>query len=73
MNNILNPEETYHRKNHILYDSQGNKIVQFDQKSADADNLTGDLVVNMNTYIKCYPERVEIFDQKKENVQLNLF
>lgn len=35
----------------------------------DRNGFTGDLIANMNNYIKCYPERVEI----KNNVQLNLF
>lgn len=70
---MLNPEETYHRKKDILYDSQGVEVLKFLEHTVDSADLTGDLVNNMNMFIKCYPERVEFLDQKKENVQLNLF
>lgn len=74
MGEILNPNQTYYRKNHILYDENGNAIIKFEQKTADVSGLTGKLVENMNNYIRCYPERVEILEQKpKSDVQLNLF
>ncbi len=69
---MLNPNQTYHRKKQILYDESGNQIVKFIGITTDADNLTGDLVDNMNKYIECYPDRIEVLE-KKENVQLNLF
>lgn len=71
---MLNPEQTYYRKNHIIYDESGNAILKCDEKTADATGLTGQLVVNMNNYIRYYPDRVEILEQKPQtNVQLNLF
>jgi len=66
---MLNPEITYHRKNKILYDSSGNDVVKFKEITADAENLTGVLVENMNKYIACYPERIEIIEKQ----QLTLF
>lgn len=69
---MLNSTQTYHRKKQILYDESGNQIVKFIGITADADNLIGDLVDNMNKYIECYPDRIEVLE-KKENVQLNLF
>lgn len=69
---ILNPNQTYHRKKGILYDESGTEILKFTDITTDAENLTGDLVENMNNYIRCYPDRVEIIEQKT-NVQLNLF
>lgn len=66
---MLNPNKTYHRKKQILYDESGNQILKFLDKMPDRTGFTGDLIANMNNYIKCYPERVEI----KNNVQLNLF
>lgn len=69
---MLNPNQTYHRKKQILYDESGNQILKFKDNAADAENLTGKLVENMNNYIRCYPDRIEILE-KKENVQLNLF
>jgi len=70
---MLNPKQTYHRKKGILYDEFGTKILKFTDITTDADNLTGDLVVNINNYISRYPDRIEIIEEKKENVQLNLF
>ncbi|APZ82923.1 hypothetical protein [Flavobacterium phage FL-1] len=69
---MLDLKETYHRKKDILYDSKNNPIIKFEQHTADCENLTGNLVHNMNNYIRCYPDRVEILE-KKENGQLNLF
>lgn len=66
---MLNPNKSYHRKKQMLYDENGNQILKFLDKMPDKNSLTGDLIANMNNYIKCYPERVEI----KNNVQLNLF
>lgn len=66
---MLNPSKTYNRKKQILYDEYGNPILKFRDKMPDRNGFTGDLIANMNNYIKCYPERVEI----KNNVQLNLF
>lgn len=66
---MLNQNKNYHRKKQILYDQDGNPILKFLDKMPDRNGFTGDLIVNMNNYIKCYPERVEI----KNNVQLNLF
>jgi hypothetical protein len=66
---MLNPNKTYHRKKQILYDEDGTPILKFRDKMPDSNGFTGDLIANMNNYIKCYPERVEI----KNNVQLNLF
>lgn len=72
---MLNPSQTYHRKKQILYDESGNQILKFKENAADVENLTGDLVENMNRFIKLYPERVEIIikEEKQNNVQLNLF
>lgn len=67
---MLNPSKTYHRKKSIIYDESGNQILKFTDFTNDATGLTGNLVENMNNYIRCYSERVEII---KENVQLNLF
>lgn len=69
---MLIPAQTYHRKKGILYDESGTEILKFTDITKDADNLTGDLVINMNNYIRHYPDRVEIIEQKT-NVQLNLF
>lgn len=68
----LKPWQHYNRKNQILYDESGTEILKFLDKTPDRNNLTGDLIVNMNNYIRCYPERIEIIEPKK-NVQLNLF
>lgn len=46
-----------------------NPILKFRDKMPDRNGFTGDLIANINNYIKCYTERVEI----KNNVQLNLF
>lgn len=70
---MLNPNKTYHRKNQILYDESGAQILKFLDKMPDGNNFSGDLILNMNNYIKRYPERIEILETKKENVQLNLF
>lgn len=71
---MLNPEKVYHRKKDILYDESGAAIVKFIGNTNNAENLTGDLVENMNNYIRCYPERVEVIESKKEaNIQINLF
>lgn len=70
---ILNPKETYYRNKNILYDSKNNAVIEFQQKTADTENLTGILVENMNTYIRCYPERVEILKQKENPIEINLF
>ena len=69
---MLNPKKTYHRKKGILYDESGTQILKFAEATNDSNNLTGDLVKNMNNYIRCYPNRVEIIENKKD-VQLNLF
>lgn len=70
---MLDPEETYHRKNQILYDSKNKKILTFIDKMPDAGNFTGELIINMNNYIKRYPERVEIFKFESSDSQLTLF
>lgn len=71
---MLNSSQTYHRKKQILYDESGNQILKFKDITSDAENLTGRLVENMNNFIRCYPDKVEIINEKKQtNVQLNLF
>lgn len=70
---MLNPEETYHRKKQILYDSKNKKILTFIDKMPDAGNFTGELIINMNNYIKRYPERVDIFNMENLKTQLTLF
>lgn len=71
---MLNPEKVYHRKKDILYDESGTAIVKFIGNTNNAENLTGNLVENMNNYIRCYPERVDVIESKKQtNVQINLF
>lgn len=70
---FLNPSQKYKRKNNIIYDELGNQVLKFKQNTNDHDFVTGQFVENMNTYIRCYPDRVEILEVKKENVQLNLF
>lgn len=69
---MLKPSKTYHRKYQILYHESGIEILKFLDKTPDRNDLTRDLIVNMNNYIRCYPERIEIIEPKK-NVQLNLF
>lgn len=69
---LLNPSQKYKRKNNIIYDESGNQVLKFTQNTNDHDYVTGQLVENMNKYIRCYPDRVEIITIK-ENVQLNLF
>lgn len=69
---MLNPSKNYHRQNQILYGESGTEIIKFLDKTPDRNDLTGDLIVNMNNYIRCYPERIEIIEPKN-NVQLNLF
>lgn len=69
---MLNPTQTYHRKKQILYDESGNQILKFLDNAADTTGLTGKLVKNMNRFIECYPDRVEIIKQETNN-QLNLF
>lgn len=70
---MLNPSQKYKRKNNIIYDELGNQVLKFKQNTNDHDFVTGQRVENMNNYIRCYPDRVEILEVKKENVQLNLF
>lgn len=71
---MLNPHKIYHRKKDILYDESGTAILKFIGSTNNAENLTGDLVENMNNYIRCYPERVEVFESKKQtSVQIDLF
>lgn len=72
---MLNPEKVYHRKKDILYDESGEAVLKFiENKTADVDGLTGNLVENMNNYIRCYPDRVEVIESKKQtNVQIDLF
>ena len=71
---MLDVNKIYHRKKDILYDESGAAIVKFIGNTNNAENLTGNLVENMNNYIRCYPERVEVIESKKEtNVQINLF
>lgn len=71
---MLDPDQNYIRKSQVLYDSSGKSILKFIEKTPDRNDLTGELVKNMNSFIKCYPERVEIFKQEENlNVQLNLF
>lgn len=69
---MLNPSQTYHRRKGIIYDESGTQILKFTEITNDSNNLTGDLVKNMNNYIHCYPNRIEII-QNKKYVQLNLF
>lgn len=70
---MLNPEEIYYRKKNILYNSKNKAVVKFSESSADVGNLTGNLVENMNNYIRCYPERIEIFSMESSETQLTLF
>lgn len=72
---MLNPLQTYHRKKDILYNESGEAVLKFlENKTADVSGLTGKLVENMNNYIRCYPERVEVIESKKQtNVQIDLF
>lgn len=71
---MLNPEQVYHRKKDILYDESGVAVLKFIGDTNNAENLTGNLVENMNNYIRCYPERVEVIESKKQtNVQIDLF
>lgn len=71
---MLNPEKVYHRKKDILYDESGAAIVKFIGNTNNAEKLTGNLVENMNNYIRCYPERVEVIESKKgTNAQIYLF
>lgn len=71
---MLNPEQVYHRKKDILYDESGTAILKFIGNTNNAENLTGNLVENMNKYIMCYPERIEVIESKKQNnVQIDLF
>jgi len=69
---MLNPNQIYHRKNKILYDSSGKEIVKFKEITVDAENLTGVLVENMNKYIACYPERIEIIEKQTINLILKI-
>lgn len=69
---MLDVTKTYHRKNQILYDESGTEILKFLEKTTDRNDLTGELIKNMNNYIRCYPERIHIIEKQK-NVQLNLF
>lgn len=57
---MLNPLQTYYRKNQILYDELSNQVLKFVDKMPDGENFTGDLIENMNKYINRYPERIEI-------------
>lgn len=70
---MLNPSETYSRKKNILYDAQGIKILKFLTDTVDRENISGDLVVNLNDYIKTFPERVEIVNTESSETQLTLF
>lgn len=69
---MLNSEQTYYRKNQILYDESGNQVLKFIDKMPDGENFIGDLIENMNKYIKCYPERIEIITNPIKE-QLTLF
>lgn len=69
---MLNPSETYHRKKQILYDSKNNQILTFRDKMPDGENFTGNLVENINNYIKKFPERIQVVEQETNN-QLTLF
>ena len=69
---MLDFNKTYYRKNQILYDEENNEILKFRDKMPDGKDFAGKLVENMNNYIRCYPERIEKIEPKK-NVQLNLF
>ena len=66
---MLDPKEIYSRKNKVLYDSLGNEVLKFTEHTVDTSNLTGDLVDNMNKFISCYPNRIEIIEKQ----QLTLF
>jgi len=71
---MLNPEQTYHRKKNILYNEDGNQILKFLDIGLDGENFTGQLVININNYIRVYPERIEVIESKKQtNVQIDLF
>lgn len=71
---MLDPTENYTRKNQILYDSLGRKVLKFKESTPDRNDLTGELIENINMFIKCYPERVEFIETKQEaNIQLDLF
>lgn len=69
---MLNPLQTYYRKNQILYDLQGNQVLKFVDIMPDMGNTTRDLVENMNKYIERYPERIEIITNPIKE-QLTLF
>lgn len=70
---MLNPEQTYSRKNQILYDSDGKAVLKFVDKGPNCEKITGVLIENVNKYINRYPERIEIINQEPENEQLTLF
>lgn len=70
---VLNPQEIYNRKNKVLYNSTGNQILKFIDKTPDLENITGIFIENINNYIKAYPDRVEIFSNEISDPQLKLF
>jgi hypothetical protein len=71
---MLNPEQIYHRKKDVLYNESGAAVLKFIGDTNNAENLTGNLVENMNNYIRCYPERVEVIEIKKQtSIQIDLF
>lgn len=70
---MLTNTETYSRKNDILYDSKGNKILKFLQHTVDTEKITADLFDNLNNFINKFPERVEIFNDESSEMQLTLF
>lgn len=70
---MLNPEETYYRKKSTLYDSKNIPILIFKHETGNMENLTGDLVENMNTYIRKFPDRIHVIENKNLDEQLTLF
>jgi len=70
---MLDSNKIYHHKNQIIYDCQGNTIVKIKDRFPDLENISGNHITNINNYIKKFPDRVEIVNMKRQEIQLTLF